>query len=323
MMRRSLSLAAAALLALAPLAAFAQAPSPAAAGTSSEASQRFKRGVELYTEGDFNAALIEFRRAYELESRFQALYNIGETYYQLQDYASALRTLQKYLKEGGTQVPEGRREEVQKEIDKLKVRVATLEVSTAVPGVEIAVDDVSVGKTPLAAALTVSAGRRKVTATRPGKPPVTQVIEIAGGDTKKLLLDIPDDAPVEEWSRVPVALTWTATGLLAVGTAVTGALALGASSDLKAALDPAKPGDQSKIDSAHSKASAMAIAADVFLGATVVMAGVSIYLTASSGSAKKADKPAVGLHWNGAPAPTPGALRLTAGPRSVSLTGSF
>src|SRR5262249_58761964 len=117
--------------------ALAQGPTPPtpppAARPPGEADAHFRRGIELYKEGDFPAALIEFRRAYEIDPRYQALYNIGETYFQLNDYANALKTLEKYLHDGGAQVSAGRREEVQKEIEKLRTRVGQLEVSTNVP----------------------------------------------------------------------------------------------------------------------------------------------------------------------------------------------
>src|SRR4051794_6696164 len=40
-----------------------------------EAIARFKRGLELHGEGDFSAALIEFRKAYELAPQYRVLYN--------------------------------------------------------------------------------------------------------------------------------------------------------------------------------------------------------------------------------------------------------
>ena len=56
-----------------------------------EASKRFRRGVKLYNDGDFVAALIEFKRAYELEPNYRVLYNLGQTSRELKDYAAALR----------------------------------------------------------------------------------------------------------------------------------------------------------------------------------------------------------------------------------------
>lgn len=325
-MRRSpLAFAAAALLSLSPLVAGAEAPAPAtAAGAASGANAHFKRGIELYGEGDFNAALIEFRRAYELDPRYQALYNIGETYFQLQDYASALKTLDKYLKDGGDQVPADRREEVQRDIEKLRSRVATIAVASRTPGVDIAVDDVPMGRTPLAGPLTVSAGRRKITASRPGKPPVTQIVEVAGGDSKSIALDIAGDAPgeAEKPRSVPVA-PWVVTGVLAAGAVVTGVMAVGASSSLKDELAK-MPGDAGAISSAHGKAFALGVTTDVLAGAAIVMAGVSIYFTAAAQPSKKAEKPAAALRVLGPAEVAPaGSLRLTAGPRSLLLQGSF
>jgi tetratricopeptide (TPR) repeat protein len=55
-----------------------------------EASERFRRGVKLYRDADYVAALVEFKRAYELAPNFRVLYNLGQTSRQLKDYAAAL-----------------------------------------------------------------------------------------------------------------------------------------------------------------------------------------------------------------------------------------
>src|SRR6185369_13528930 len=89
-----------------------------------EAATRFKKGIELFKEGDYQAALIEFRRANEIAPNYAVLYNIGQVYFQLQDYAGALTALERYLSEGGKNVPTARRTEVEKDIEKLKSRVA-------------------------------------------------------------------------------------------------------------------------------------------------------------------------------------------------------
>jgi len=347
MKKRALALAAAALFfSLPPAAVLAQqAPPPAApaaagpargpaAGPAGEADSRFRRGVELYKEGDYSAALIEFRRAYELDPRYQALYNIGETYFQLNDYASALRTLDKYLHDGGAQILPGRRDEVQKEIDKLRTRVATLEVTTNLPDVDITVDDLPMGKTPLAAPLVVSSGRRKVTATRPGKAPVIQIVELAGGDIKKVTLIVVDDDAAG--IRVPAA-PWVITGALVAGAVVTGAIALSASSALKADLAVFPGANAGQITSDHSKTVTTALVTDILIGAAVVSGVVSIVLTASANRRRPTDAappaaaqsgaPRVSLHSVLSPArseqgasPT---VRLGAGPQGVLLSGTF
>lgn len=171
-----------------PLEVFAQPqPKPAA---REEAASRFRKGIELFKEGDYRAALIEFRRCYELVPNYQVLYNIGQVYFQLQDYAGALNAFERYLSEGGTQIAAVRRDEVRKDIEKLKARVANLEIVVSVSDAEIAIDDVLIGKSPLAKPVLVSAGRHKVTATKEGRPPVTKVVDIAGGDTLRVSLEL-------------------------------------------------------------------------------------------------------------------------------------
>ncbi len=111
-------------------------------------------------EADYATALIEFRRAYEIDPRYQVLYNVGETHDQLQDYAERSQDLRASTSATGSARMLGRPpRRVQKEIDKLRTRVASLEVTLNLPDVEISVDDVPVGKSPLPAPLVVSAGR--------------------------------------------------------------------------------------------------------------------------------------------------------------------
>jgi hypothetical protein len=303
-------------IAVATLAALLSASLPAAAD---EASTHFQRGVELYSEADYRSALNEFRRAYELDPRYQVLYNIAEANFQLQDYANALRTFQKYLNEGGAKITPARRAEVEKELDKLKKRVARLDVVTSEPGATIAIDDVAVGTTPFEEALLVSAGRRKVTATKPGSQPVIQVVELAGGDTRTVKISLSAVAtrvevvmPADTQSsgpRVPI-VPWVVTGGFAIGATITGILALGASSDLKTKINTF-PGNADEISSARSKTAALAAVTDVLLASTVVAGGLSAYQTYAR---FKAPPPQAGA------AP---AAQLVVGPGSAAITGSF
>src|SRR5205809_449884 len=83
-----------------------------------EAGNRFRKGFELFKEADYQAALIEFRRAYELAPNYNVLYNIGQVYFQLQDYANALTWLERYMAEGGKNITKTRKEEVERDIEK-------------------------------------------------------------------------------------------------------------------------------------------------------------------------------------------------------------
>lgn len=290
-----------------------------------EAQKRYERGRELYDESDYRGALVEFSRAYELAPSFRLLYSIALVQYQLQDYASALRSYERYLKEGGSDVPAQRREEVQRELTKLRSRVASLTITTDKPGAEVTVDDVVVGTTPLPEPVVVSAGRRRISATLPGQPPVSRAVDVAGSDTLTVALEFGtpvaarpptasaprEEAPVGvKTEAAPKGVPWVAwgtTGGLAAAAGVCGVLALGASKDLDT-----KRGTfgvtREELDDASKKTKQFALMTDVLLGATVVSAGVSTWLTLTRGS----DTPA-----------SSASLQLGVGPRSVAVTGSF
>src|SRR4051794_16402603 len=64
------------------------------------ARTHFKRGLELYQDGDFRAALIELERAYALEPRYRLLYDLGQVAYALRNYVDAERYFTEYLEKG-------------------------------------------------------------------------------------------------------------------------------------------------------------------------------------------------------------------------------
>jgi hypothetical protein len=253
-----------------------------AAGDDAEA--HFQRGVERYRDNDFAGALVEFKRAYTLDAKYQVLYNVAESYFQLQDYANALKTFQQYLYEGGNKLSAKRRKEVDRDIEKLRRRVTLVTVETKETGATIAVDDVPVGTTPLAEPVLVSSGRRRISATLAGRPPVTQVVDLVGGESSTITLAIPAQdvkvvtLTVQRPSIVPAVIAWGATGVVLTSAVVTGVVALGASGDLKDKL-AAFPADPKAIASAHAKTAALAAATDVLGAFALAGAGVAIYLT--------------------------------------------
>lgn len=163
---------------------------PGDAASREEARGRFERGRELFEDGDYAAALAEFRRAYELAPNYRLLYNVGQVCFQVQDYPCALQSFTRYLADGGADIAASRVSEVQRDIDRLRTRVARIVVSTSAPGAEVAVDDVPVGKTPFAAPILVSAGRRRISAALAGHAPASKTVEIAGMESAKVDLEL-------------------------------------------------------------------------------------------------------------------------------------
>jgi tetratricopeptide (TPR) repeat protein len=279
----------AALLGLAAPAALADPP--AASSTASpvkDAAKHFHRGVALYSEADYRGALIEFKRAYDIAPNASVLYNVGETYYQLQNYAAALAVFERYLTEAGTTAPH--RREVEQTLDILRTRVGKIRITANAGGCEVTVDDELVGKAPFDGPVTVSVGRRKITAMAPGYSPDTRFVEVAAGDTVDVALSLAQvggpavrpavAAPAQPGGTDLVRVGWITTGALAAGTVATGIWAYVASRQLQDARHRF-PADAAELDSKSSRARTLALVADVVGAATVVAGAVTLKLTLS------------------------------------------
>ncbi len=329
---------------------FAQGAAPTKA-QQQEAATRFKKGLELFKDGDYQAALIEFRRANELAPNYNVLYNIGQVYFQLQDYPNALHALEGYLSEGGSSIPSSRHADVQRDIDKLRARVANMEIVATVADADVAIDDISVGKSPLAKPIMVSAGRHKVTISKTGFTPTTKVVEIASGDSLKVPIDpveqkanvvvVPDPnkppepvvvAPAPPPENLPPppppaprSVPWAGivvTGGLTIGSVITGVLALGAKSSLQTDLK-SPSATRASLDSAHSKMTGLALATDILAGSAIVAFGVTLGV-GLSGPSKKDGAPAPAAAAPPAqPASAPTTVRVGFGADGVKLLGTF
>lgn len=258
------------------------------ANAQKEAGVHFQRAVTLYSEADYRAALVEFKRAYELAPNVTVLYNLGETYYQLQNYAEALTTFERFLAEGGTQ----HKAEVENAVSVLKTRVGKLDITTASPGWEISIDDEVVGKTPLAKPIAVSIGRRRLAATKPGETPVSRLVEVAAGETAAINLAVaggptkPADgsdtqappAGADHGNNGLLIAGWVGTGALAAGAVVTGILATSKSSSLKDARAQF-PADKGDLDSKASSVKTLALVTDILGASAIILGGVTLYFT--------------------------------------------
>jgi hypothetical protein len=279
-----------------------------------EARQHFKRGTELYDEGNFRGALVEFQRAYELSPNYKLLYNMGQVYLELQDYAKAGTFLQRYLSEGGNEVPKARADEVGKEVERLKGRVGQISVDTA-PGQEVLIDDESVGFAPLPAPPTVSIGRHKVTVMVNGTP-INRMVDVAGMQTLQVVLAKEGGGAVAGvsgssgggGSRPAVIGLWVATGALAVGAAVMAGLSFSASGQLNT-LRNTLGVSKDALATQASSVFTQSIIADTLTGLAVVCGAIAIVFTVSGGSSS-------------APAEAP-HVSFGVGPSGFSVAGTF
>lgn len=317
-LRFTMTLAAALAVALPAGSALAQ-PAP------DEMRQHLDKGTKLYAEGAYEAALIELQRAYDVSGNYKILYNMGLVRMVTKDFAGALRDYQTYLQKGGAEVPAARRAEVQKEIEKLAGLVAKLEVAGPADA-EVRVDDLPMGKTPLAGPLVLNPGKHKIVLAREDRESPVKVVVIGAGESSRVELQIPEKpaappaerplaaqpvekpaAPPPPEATTPAWPFWVATGALAVGTGVMGGLTLskyGALQDERNTHTTA-----TRLGDLAGPAKTFAIVTDVLGAVTVVSLGVSIFMTA-----RKPGAPA---------APSAPTTAVRVGPGSLSFAGSF
>lgn len=257
-------------------------PTPAHAETSEQVNALFKKGVEYYKEADFRAAVVEFKRAYDVSNHdYRVLYNVAQCEYQLTNYVGALTAFEKYLADGGSQIKEDKRGEVLSEIAKLKGRIGLVTVKSEPSTAKVTVD----GEVAKAGeAVKLNPGSHKIEASAPGFERTLETVEIGSGDVRTVDIKL-KATPLAPPPAVSVERSWTApmvgfgvTGGLAVGTVVFGILASSKSGDLAEAKKLANQ-DPANLKSMDSSVGTFALVTDIFLGATIVAAGVSTYLT--------------------------------------------
>ena len=258
-------------------------PSAPETEAPAEAVEHFQRGVDYYSEGDYAAALIEFQLAYAVHPTFKLLYNLGQVANELRDYASAERYYRNYLREGGTELSPERRAEISAELERLRLRVATLHLRSNQKGVDFSVDDRVVAHKN--ARVRVSAGQRRISAEKSGLAPLRRVIDVAGGEELDVRLDFEQTATAatppgaasdsSPWPWV----TGIGTGVVGLAAAIVGVSAIVDTSAREEQLR--RYTSSAELDRLSSRVHTQALVADVLLGVAVAGAVTTFVLLLS------------------------------------------
>jgi tetratricopeptide (TPR) repeat protein len=291
---------------------------PAADGDVERARAHFKRGVDHYRDGDAYAALTEFKRAYVTAPNYRLLFNLGQVSQELRDYPAARDYYARYLQEAGEAIEPARRSEVEAALVKIKNRIGALELTSSLTGTEFFVDDVSVGSAPLATAVEVSAGQRRISAKAAGREPIQRLVDVVGEETERVHFDFPPpSAPqavahakpsAEPASGFPPAF-WLGigTGALAVGTGVMAILTAQDNAAYQDALE--RPTSEEELEEISDRTKTKALITDILLGATVAAAATTVvFVVIDANDRERAE---------------PGDLSLRIAPGGLSLQGRF
>jgi tetratricopeptide (TPR) repeat protein len=294
----------------------------AAGGESLEvvqARKHFSQGLKLYKDGDFDAALVQFERAYAVKPNYKVLYNIAQSYFELRQYVEARDSLTRYLKDGGDAIDAERRASVEKDLAELQSRISHLKLLVNVAGAAVYVDGKKVGTTPLAGSVDVSEGQRTIAVESANRGSKQRVVRVAGGEEHIVEIAFEAQAnPAQTASalRVDQPPTATSTGLgagfwvtgvsalvLGAGAGVTGYLTLESEKKHDAKLDELGV-RQNDLDDSRDKTKTLALTTDILAGGAVLFAGIATVLLITHDS-------------------DPHQVGLSVAPGRVALSGKF
>lgn len=302
------------------------AAGPAQAANDSktaQASAHFQRGVQLYKQRSFDAALAEFEKSYELAPDYHLLFNLAQVQLERHDYVAAIKRFREYLQVGEGQIDAARRSEVEREIARVNDLVAEVSFAVTPDGTQISLDGVELGGAPLSAPIAINSGVHRVLLSKPGFTTVQQTLTVAGGESPRVVVALrptqtepnpraadaraqaapaagsarsspkPDEAaPGVRPERSHTGL-WISLGATVALGGASGAMALVTSKakrNFDSELDRfgATPDD---IDSARARLKTDALVTDVLAGAALVSAGFCVYFIATGGSSSEAASP--------------------------------
>jgi tetratricopeptide (TPR) repeat protein len=319
-------------LSLAVLLCLGVASAPARAGNDSsktaQASTHFQRGVQLYRQRSFDAALAEFEKSYELAPDYHLLFNLAQVQLERHDYVAALKRFREYLQMGDAQIDASRRSEVEQEIARIDDFVAEVSFVVTPEGTQVSLDGVELGTAPFAAPVVINSGVHRVLLSKPGFTPVQQTLTVAGGDSPRVVVSLrpaqAEAGPVatESPTTPPPAASsrpgstsqseatpsgraersntglWLSLGATVAFGGASGVMAVVTNNAKRKFNDELDRFGASRedINSARSKLKTNALVTDVLAGAAVVSAGFCVYFIASGGSSsEEAPPPRVGV----------------------------
>lgn len=153
------------------------------ASASADAARHFDRGYLLAQQGNLEAAIAEFSRAYAVSPHPIVLYNLGQAYAASGRAVEAVQTLQTYLKLADAAEYAKQRADAAALIEYQSQRIGALRVDVEPAGAELSIDGTPVGRAPLTEPLPLVAGAHALTVSAPGFLPHTQRVEVLAKTT--------------------------------------------------------------------------------------------------------------------------------------------
>ena len=153
-----------------------------------EAKEHFSKGVFLFDEGKFAAALDEFKKSYNLKPHWMILYNIGMCYLELDDNASAASKLSYFVEEGGQDIDAGTLGEVAGILKDLKSKLGIIRLTGNYKGGTLLIDGQEQKRGEEGKDVFLSPGLHEVKLTRNDEVLIEQDVTLEAGEVKEIFV---------------------------------------------------------------------------------------------------------------------------------------
>jgi hypothetical protein len=166
--------------------AFAETPAPARTAPLSDslagvAKSEYEGGRVLFVNGDYGAALVKLRRAYDLSHDSRLLWDMAACEKNLRRYVKVHALLERYLAESGDRISADDRRTAESALKTVQSFVSPLRIEVDQPGADILIDGELVGKSPLGKPVLVDIGAREVKVVKGGFRPSAETVRVEGG----------------------------------------------------------------------------------------------------------------------------------------------
>jgi hypothetical protein len=156
-----------------------------------QAREHYQRGRRRLQQNRYEDALEEFARAYALFPHWATSNSMGVCHDELRRPAEAYRLYVQALAEGGGEIPEAQRTEMEARVAALRIQLGiredgTVEIRTQPPGASLRVDGEPAGTAP--ATIDLPPGSHRIEAELEGYQPRELVVEVAAGQTARASL---------------------------------------------------------------------------------------------------------------------------------------
>lgn len=171
-----------------------------AAESTAQARTLFQNGLALAQQGDLKAALRAFEAAYAARPHFSVLYNIAQARSALGQPVEAVTAFQRYLADGGKQISETRRAEVQALMAATRDRIGRLRISGGAASARVWLDGAELSAEARSEVISLAKGDHTLVFWTGGAPQ-SRSVALTGSDVVEIA--VPDASPIAAISTTP------------------------------------------------------------------------------------------------------------------------